>query len=68
MIPVTMCGMLGTIFSVAGNAVPLMYMPEVIQTRDVSGINLPLTLVNVCNLTIWESIAIYIGDPFMTTS
>lgn len=68
LIPVTMCGMLGTLFSMASNAVPLMYMPEVIQTRDVSGINMPLTCVNVCNIIIWLSIALYINDPFMTTS
>jgi hypothetical protein len=68
LIPVTMCGMLGTLFSMAGNAVPLMYMPDVIQTRDVSAINMPLTCVNVTNLTIWLTIAIYIADPFMTTS
>jgi hypothetical protein len=63
-----MCGMLGTMFSIASNAVSLMYMPEVIATRDVSGINLPLTLVNVTNLMIWESIALYIGDPCLMTS
>jgi hypothetical protein len=61
-------GMLGTLFSMASNAVSLMYMPDVIQTRDVSGINMPLICVNVCNLVLWLSIAIYIGDPFMTTS
>ena len=68
LIPVTMCGMLGTLTSILCNIVPLIYMPEVIQTRDVTMINLPMTIVNMTNLFIWFLIAMYIADSFMIIS
>jgi len=60
--------MLGTCTSVCVNIIPLSFMPSVINTRDVKGINLPLTLVNIVNLAIWETYAILKPDPFMTVS
>ena len=43
-------------------------MPDVIKTRDVNGINLPLTSVNIVNLAIWETYALLKPDPFMAMS
>mmetsp|Transcript_8503 Transcript_8503/g.14309 ORF Transcript_8503/g.14309 Transcript_8503/m.14309 type:complete len:411 (-) Transcript_8503:924-2156(-) len=67
-INVPICGLTGTTASILSNMVPLSFMPEVIRTRDVSGINLPLTCINLFNLAIWVSYAILKGDPFMTVS
>lgn len=65
---ISICGLLGTISSVICNMVPLSFMPEVIKTRDVSGINMPLTYVNLANLGTWLLYALIKGDPFMTVS
>ena len=64
----SLCGLLGTLMSITTNLVPLTFIPEVIRTRDVSGINMPLTVVNLCNLSLWEAYAMIRQDPFMTTS
>jgi uncharacterized protein with PQ loop repeat len=63
-----MCGMLGTITSIMSSSVSLMYMPEVIKTRDVSSINLPMSTMNALNYFIWTLVAIWIKDGFMITS
>lgn len=68
LVPVTICGSLGTIASIMTNVISLTFMPHVIQTRDVSGINMPMTVINLSNLSIWESYAVLRGDPFMTLS
>ena len=68
MIPTTMCGMLGTITSILSSSVSLMYMPEVIKTRDVSCINLPMSMMNMLNYFIWTLVALWICDAFMITS
>ena len=68
LIPSSSCGMLGTCTSVCVNIIPLSFMPNVIKTRDVKGINMPLTSVNIVNLAIWETYAILKPDPFMTVS
>ena len=43
-------------------------MPQVIKTRDVTGINLPLSYISTINSTIWFLYAYTKGDPFMTMS
>ena len=68
MVPTTMCGMLGTIFSIMSSSVSLIYMPEVIKTRDVSTINLPMRAMNCLNYFIWTLVAIWINDGFMMVS
>ena len=50
------------------NMIPLSFMPEVIQTRDVRGINMPLAIVNQISLSIWALYAMLIMEPFMLTS
>ena len=68
LLSMSICGLLGTTSSIMTNMVPLSFMPDVIASRDVSGINFPLTAVNIFNLTIWLSYAMIKGDPFMTVS
>ena len=68
LLPVSMCGTLGTVSSVLCNGISLSQMPEVIKTRDVSGINLGLSIMSVINLFIWFLYAYVKGDPFMTVS
>ena len=68
MVPTTMCGMLGTISSIMSSSVSLIYMPEVIKTRDVSTINLPMSVMNCLNYFIWILVAIWINDGFMMVS
>ena len=68
MVPTTMCGMLGTITSIMSSSVSLMYMPEVIKTRDVTSINLPLSMMNAINYFIWTLVALRIQDEFMIIS
>ena len=68
LLPVSMCGTLGTVSSVMTNGLSLSQMPEVIKTRDVSGINLGLSIMSVINLFIWFLYAYVKGDPFMTVS
>ena len=68
MVPTTMCGMLGTISSIMSSSVSLIYMPEVIKTRDVSTINLPMSVMNCLNSFIWTLVAIWIRDGFMMGS
>lgn len=68
MVPTTMCGMLGTITSIMSSSVSLMFMPEVIKTRDVTSINLPMSSMNALNYFIWTLVAIWIHDGFMITS
>ena len=63
-----MSGMLGTIASIMSNMVPMSFMPEVIETRDVRGINVPLASVNEGNLIIWTTYALLVADPFMSMS
>ena len=63
-----MCGAVGTGTSISTNAVTLLAVPDMIATRDVTNINLPLTYVNLLNLFIWDSYAILKPDPFMTVS
>lgn len=60
--------MLGTFTSIMCNLIPLSFMPEVINSRDVNGINMPLTTVNVINLATWEAYACLKPDPFMMMS
>jgi hypothetical protein len=48
--------------------IPMMFMQDVIDTKDVSGINLPLSIVSVVNYWIWFSYAAIMRDPFMTVS
>lgn len=61
-------GLMGTCVSVLSNMVPLSFMPAVIETRDVRGINMPLAVVNQVTLTIWATYAALILEPFMLTS
>ena len=68
MVPTTMCGMLGTLSSIMSSSVSLIYMPEVIKSRDVSTINLPLTMMNCINYIIWTLVAVWIQDGFMMVS
>ena len=68
LLPMSMCGLLGTLASIATNGVNLSCMTDVIKTRDVSGINLPLTVISTINTTIWFLYAYTKGDPFMTMS
>lgn len=68
LVPVTICGSLGTVASIMTNVISLTFMPHVIQTRDVSGINMLMTVINIANLSIWECYAVLRGDPFMTLS
>lgn len=68
LIQMSMCGALGTLSSIASNMISLSLMPQVIKTRDVSCINLPLAIISCINLGIWCIYAIIVGDPFMTVS
>ena len=68
LVPSNSCGLLGTCTSVCCNVIPLTFMPNVIKTRDVNGINMPLTTVNIVNLAIWETYALLKPDPFMAMS
>lgn len=62
------CGLLGTLSSISINLIPLIFIPDVIQTRDVSGINYALTVVSVINYFIWAAYALIKMDPFMSIS
>jgi uncharacterized protein with PQ loop repeat len=64
----SMCGTLGSLSSIGINIIPLMYMQDVIETKDVSRINLPLSIVSVINYCIWFSYATIRRDPFMFVS
>ena len=68
LLPMSMCGVLGSLSSIGLNMIPMMYMQDVIDTKDVSGINLPLSVVSVVNYWIWFSYAAIVRDPFMTIS
>lgn len=68
LLSVSTTGLLGTAVSVLSNMIPLSFMPEVIQTRDVRGINMPLAVVNQATLSIWALYATLIFEPFMLTS
>ena len=41
-------------------------MPKVVETRDVKGINLPVTFLNLFNILTWTLYAIIKLDPFMS--
>ena len=60
--------MLGTSLSLLGNLIPLSFMPQILQTRDVSQVNLPLTFVSLFNQFIWLLYAIIKQDLFMIMS
>ena len=62
------CGLLGTLSSISINMVGLLYLPNVIETRDVSSINQPLSLCSVVNYLIWFMYALIRMDPFMSVS
>jgi uncharacterized protein with PQ loop repeat len=68
LLSMSLCGTLGTLSSILVNMIPLAFIPKVIQTRDVSGINFPLAAMGTINLFIWASYAIIKQDPFMTVS
>lgn len=68
LLSVATTGLLGTGVSVLSNLIPLSFMPSVIQTRDVRGINMPLAIVNQVTLSIWALYAALILEPFMLTS
>ena len=68
LLPMGLCGALGTLSSIACNGIALSFMPEVIRTRDVSAINLPIAMVAAFNAGVWLSYAILKGDPFFTVS
>lgn len=68
MLPMPVCGLLGTLSSISINLIPLIFIPDVIQTKNVSGINYPLTVVSVINYFIWASYAMIKMDPFMSIS
>lgn len=64
----SLCGTLGTLSSIACNGIALSFMPEVIRTRDVSAINLPIAMVAAGNAVVWLAYAVLRGDPFFTVS
>ena len=64
----SMCGLLGTLSSIAANGVTLVQMPNVIRTRDVTFINLPITFVSFISNIIWFLYAYVKGEPFMMMS
>lgn len=68
LLSVSTTGLMGTAVSILSNMIPLSFMPEVIQTRDVRGINMPLAVVNQVTLSIWALYAALIVEPFMLTS
>lgn len=68
LLSVSTTGLMGTAVSILSNMIPLSFMPEVIQTRDVRGINMPLAIVNQVSLSIWALYAALIVEPFMLTS
>lgn len=61
-------GALGTLVSILGNLIGLSFVPEVIESRDTRGFNMPLTYINIFNLVIWFSYALLKLDPFMSLS
>lgn len=64
----SLCGLLGTLISIASNGISLTNMPEVIRTRDVSNINLPLTIMSFINNIVWFMYASMKNEPFMMIS
>ena len=62
------CGLLGTSCSVIGNLIPLSFMPTILKTKNVKGINLPLTYVGLFCYFIWLLYAILKQDLFMSLS
>jgi uncharacterized protein with PQ loop repeat len=68
LLPMSLCGTLGTLTSILTSGISLTYLPEIIKTRDVSGINLLLTSMSVLNYIIWTLYACVKNDPFMTIS
>jgi uncharacterized protein with PQ loop repeat len=68
LVSMSLCGLLGTLISIASNGISLTNMPEVIRTRDVSNINLPLTIMSFINNIVWFMYASMKNEPFMMIS
>ena len=68
LLPIHVCGSLGTLSSIGTQMVPMSLMPQVIKTKDVSGINLPLVMVSLLNFMVWTIYGMLVADPFMTVS
>lgn len=59
---------MGTMASIMSNLIGLSFVPPLIETRDTRAFNMPLTYINVLNLTIWFTYAMIKMDPFMSMS
>ena len=53
------------LFSTAMYASPLSVMGQVIRTRSVEFMPLPLTIMMLLNCTAWSSFCFYVGDLFI---
>jgi uncharacterized protein with PQ loop repeat len=68
LLPMSVCGLLGALSSSSINLVGLLSLPNIIETRDVSSINLPLSICSVSNYMIWALYAFIKMDPYMSIS
>lgn len=68
LIPVSMCGLLGTFTSVFCNLFGLFFMPDVIKTRDVSVLNIPMLVISTINALLWFLYAVLLNESFMMMS
>lgn len=68
LIPVSMCGLLGTFTSVLSNMFGLLFIPDIIRTRDVSVINFPMLTMSTINSLLWFMYALLLNESFMMMS
>jgi len=58
-------GVASSFLTAANYASPLSVMGEVIATRSVDFMPLPMTLATLCAATAWSAFSFYIGDAFI---